>query len=87
MSLKEWITVSRIPDALVEILFRLMKTWKIYLTKTTFSENHGATLEGKWVYGGGIEIPCNYDLFGPKIYKNFVREKIKSVNIYHVTLL
>ena len=87
MSLKEWITVSRIPDALVEILFRLMKTWKIYLTKTTFSENHRATLEGKWVYGGGIEIPCNYDLFGPKIYKNFVREKIKSVNIYHVTLL
>ena len=30
---KEWIMVGNIPDVLAEILFLLMKTWKIYSTK------------------------------------------------------
>ena len=25
--------------------------------------------EGKWVTGGGIEIPCKYRLYGPKSVK------------------
>ena len=25
--------------------------------------------EGKWVIGGGIEIPCKYRLYGPKSVK------------------
>ena len=32
-SYKEWITVGHIPNALAEILFPLMKTWKIYSMK------------------------------------------------------
>ena len=30
---KEWISVGHIPDVLAEILFPLMKTWKIFLIK------------------------------------------------------
>ena len=58
--------VGHIPDALAEILFPLMKTRKIYSTKAVISENHRAAPEGKWVPSGGIEIPCNYELFGLK---------------------
>ena len=55
-----------------------MKTWKTYSTKAIIFENHHAAPEGKWAPGGGIGIPCNYELFGPKIHKKFVREKIES---------
>ena len=34
---KEWIKVDHIPDALAEILFSLLKEWKIYGTKTIIS--------------------------------------------------
>ena len=51
--------VGHIPDYLAEILFQLMKTWKIYLTKAIISENHVAAHEGKRIPGGGIKIPCN----------------------------
>ena len=34
--------------------------------------------EGKWGPGGGVEIPCNYELFGPKIHKKIFKEKIKN---------
>ena len=34
--------------------------------------------KGKWIPGGGVEIPCNYELFGPKIHKNIFKEKIKN---------
>ena len=29
--------------------------------------------EGKWVIGGGIEIPCKYRLYRPKSVKKEVR--------------
>ena len=67
-----YITVGHIPDAF-EILIRLMITWKIYAMKTIFSKNHCAAPERKQVYSGGIEIPCNYELFEPKIHKKFVK--------------
>ena len=73
-----YIVVGHIPDALVEILFQLMKAWKIYSTKAIISETHRAAPEGKWVYGGGIKIPGNYERFGPKIHKKIIREKTKT---------
>ena len=71
------ITVGHVPDVLAEVLFPLMHTWKIYLVKATISENHRVAPEGKWVPGGGIEIPCNYELYGPKNRKKYVRKIIK----------
>ena len=67
---KEWIVVGHILDYLEEILFPLMKTWKIYSTKAIISENHCAALEGKMVPGRGTEIPCNYELFDQKSMQN-----------------
>ena len=33
--------------------------------------------EGKWVIGGGMEIPCKYRLHGPKSVKKEVRTALK----------
>ena len=33
--------------------------------------------EGKWVIGGGIEIPCKCRLYGPKNVKKEVRAALK----------
>ena len=40
-----YILVGHISDALVKILFRLMKAWKIYSTKAIVYENHRAAPE------------------------------------------
>ena len=48
-------------------------------TKAIISEKHRAAPEGKWFPSRGIEIPCNYERFGPKKpIKIIVREKIKN---------
>ena len=39
---------------------KTQKAYKIYSMKAIISENHCAALEGKWVLGRGIKIPCNY---------------------------
>ena len=69
----KWITVGHIPDALVKILYPIMKTWKIHSTKAIIVEKHRAASEDTWV--------CNYELFWPKIHK-FVREKIKNSDYF-----
>ena len=82
-----YILVGHISDALVEILFRLMKAWKIYSTKAIVYKNHRAAPEWKWVHGGGIKIPCNYELLDRKSIKTLLKRKEKTVNVYHFTLL
>ena len=41
--------------------------------------------EGKWVIGGGIEIPCKYKLYGLKIVKKEVRAAL--LNDFHNSFL
>ena len=57
---KNWINgrlrFFHIPDALAEILFPLMNTWRVYSTEAIISENQRAAPEGKWVPSGGIEM-------------------------------
>ena len=74
----EWTTVGHVPDVFAQVLFPLMKTWKLYVVKAIVLENHRVAPEGKWVPGGGIEIPCKYELYGPKIHKKLVRKLIKE---------
>ena len=83
----EQIIFGHISDALVEILLRLMQAWKIYSTKAIVYKNHRAAPEWKWVHGGGIEIPCNYELLDRKSIKTLLKRKEKTVNVYHFTLL
>ena len=34
--------------------------------------------EGKWVFAGGIEIPCTYEVYGRIDQKSFLHKKIKG---------
>ena len=34
--------------------------------------------EGKWVLGGGIEIPCTYKVYGRIDQKSYLRKKTKG---------
>ena len=52
-----------IPDVLAEVLFPLMSSLKINSIRATLSGIHRVVPEGKWVPGGGIEIPCNYSIY------------------------
>ena len=39
----------------------------------------GSAPEGVWVPGGGIELPCEYVLYGAKKYREIVRQTLRKV--------
>ena len=40
--------------------------------------------EGTWAVGGGIEIPCQYTIIGPKVHKKNCRKELRKVQLYCV---
>ena len=67
-----------IPDNLAEILFPLMKSWKICSIRATASKNHRVAPEESWVRGGGIEIACICNIYGRRTWTKSVCEIIKD---------
>ena len=70
------ITLGYVPEALAEKFFPLMKQWKIYEIKDIITGEKRRAPEGTWVLGGGIELPCKYYLYGPKVHKCIVRKSL-----------
>ena len=70
--------VGHIPEPLAKILYPLMKSWKVYEITCTITGQSKKASEGTWVLRGGIELPCRYFLYGPKIRKREVRKCIKD---------
>ena len=70
--------VGHIPEPLAKILYPLMKSCKVYEIACTITGQSKKAPEGTWVLGGGIELPCRYFLYGPKIRKREVRKCIKD---------
>lgn len=67
------------PEPLASELFILIKEWKVYRVNTTMlNEKHKAP-EG--TCGGGIERPCKYFLYGPVVYKMFVRNELQEKRV------
>ena len=66
------------PDALSEIVFKLLSEWKVLNITTKITGKHRHAPEGTWVPGGDIEIPCTYFLYRAKIHKKYVRKVIKK---------
>ena len=46
-----------------------MKSQQIEIMDFEVTGDPRSAPEGKWVIGGGIEIPCKYRLYGPKNLK------------------
>ena len=72
------------PDALSEMVFKLLSEWKVLNITTKITGKRRAS-EGTWVPGGGIEIPCTYVLYGAKIHKKYVRNVI--IKEYEIKLI
>ena len=49
-----------------------MKSQQIKIMDSEVTGNPRPSLEGKWVIGSGIEIPCKYKLYEPKSVKKEV---------------
>ena len=50
-----------------------MKSQQRDILDSEVTDNPRSAPDGKWVTGGGIEIPCKYRLYGPKTVKKEVR--------------
>ena len=61
--------VGHVPETLAKKLFNFMKRQQIEITESEVIGDPRPAPEGKWVFGGGIEIPCKYRLYEPKSVK------------------
>ena len=83
------VTVSHVPESLAAIVFPLRKAWKVYEIQAKITGKSRRAPEGTWVLGGGIEIPCQYNIIGPKIHKKMLQKRTKKstvVNFYELYL-
>ena len=76
---KDQQVIIHVPEGIASKLFSLMQEWKIHKVSATISGEKRNIPEGTWVFGGDIEIPCKYFLYGPVIHKTFVRILIKRL--------
>ena len=75
------VTAGHVPEALAVILFQLRKAWKVYEIQAKITGKLRRALEGTWVLRGGIEIPCQYTIIGPKIHKKNCRKEIRKAQL------
>ena len=54
-------TVGHVPDSLAEALYKLLLEKEIKMTSRVSGQSRSSP-EGVWVQGGGIEIPCFYQI-------------------------
>ena len=71
------VTVGHFPEALAAILFPLRKAWNVYEIQAKITGKSRRVPEGTWVLGGGIEIPFQYTIIGPKIHKKNCRKELR----------
>ena len=73
--------IGHVPDALAKVLFQPLTDRKISLSCTITGQSRPAP-EGVWVQGGGIEIPCSYEVHIRKDeieYKKDLKRKISAL--------
>jgi len=55
--------------------------WQILWIEAIITGEKRHALEGTWVPGGGIELPCTYYIYAAKIHKNYICKNIKEKNL------
>ena len=71
-------TVGYVPDALAQKLVPLLETSMIvFIWKRSSRESpETPSLKENGRLGGGVEIPCIYNLYGDKINKRYIRKEL-----------
>ena len=54
-------TVSHMPDRLAEVLYKSLTDNNVLVSLSVTGQSRSAPV-GVWVQGGGIEIPCAYEV-------------------------
>ena len=76
-------TVGHTPDSMAEVLYQPLLDGNIYI-KCKISGQSRSALEGVWLQGGGIEIPCMYNVFVKKELKDLMKSlKEKLCSLKH----
>ena len=66
-------TVGHVPDSLAEVLYKPLLEKEIKMTCRVSGQSRSAP-EGVWVQGGGIEIPCVYEIGVKKGFRSLRKE-------------
>ena len=71
-------TIGHIPDGLAKVIHGLMVEGKINRIDGKITGEARSAPEGTWSQGGGIELPCNYKIYGNIDCKSFVKSELKK---------
>ena len=74
--------IGHFPETLVKILIPKMAKETILSLKAEVTGSPRDAPEGKWVLGGGIEIPCTYKVYGRIDQKTYLRKNIKETKYF-----
>ena len=78
------VTVGHVPDALANLLYQPFEFGYTRMTCIITGQSRAAS-EGVWVQGGGIEIPCLYDVEiqeeVSQVLRKCLKEKLKSLRV------
>jgi len=75
-------TVRHVPDTLAEVFFQPLVDGKINVNGKITGQSRSAP-EGTWVQGGGLAIPCFYEVFVKQTLpelKNSLKQKLSALN-------
>lgn len=70
--------IGHIPDALAEVIYQMMINLEVLKLTCIIDGKHKAAPKEAKVPRGGIEIPYALFRYGAKLYKNFVRNKVRK---------
>ena len=76
MKLSDGSTVGYIPDLLASVLAPMLDSSEMVHVSGTISGVPRPASEGIWVPGDGIEIPCEYVLYGVKKDHSNIRQRL-----------
>ena len=70
--------IGHISDAVAKTGHGLLAEGKVLQVKVKANGKHRDAPEGTWEPRGGIDLPCNYLLYGANVHESRVWEKIKQ---------
>ena len=79
VTLADGTIAGHVPDFLARVLSPLLATGVIQRMEGTVTSGPRSAPEGVWVPGGGIELPCEYVLFGAKEDRKSVRQTLREL--------
>ena len=79
VKLSDGSSVGHVPDPLARVLASMLDGGEIERLKRIITGVARSAPEGVWVPGGGIELPCEYVLYGAQKDRDNVRQTLREL--------